>query len=1128
MRKRIVPVVVLLTLLVSLLPPRYAAAPLSAAPLVTLEVEPNNSAAAAQLLDLSLQNVTVVGGALPIGDQDWFKITVAANSRLWLYCDTGGAQNAGATSRDVQLTLLQSDGTTAVEMDDDDAGAFGNSAVSEVDLAAVIGRRLTTAGAYYLRLQAYSISAKIDPYRLYIVSTTQESAEVEPNDTPAQATVLASTAQNVGVRLGNVANGEEDYYAIGALAGNIITVIADGDPERDGSGADLKLELRSSNGTTVITSADLPFAGSGANPAAEALCYSAPVSGTYYLRVLGFGGSATSYALLGADATSDAPTLISLADFRALAYEDGVRLEWQSGYELGNLGYRLYCDEGGKRTLLNSELIAGAALRIGEQAALRAGQRYAWFEAAAGSRKSAAYWLEDVDLQGGSTWHGPFYSQAVSGAAPDHAKARLLSSLNRARAAGLTPPLLPVATPTTLALSLAPGTDSNGGALRLGVKEAGWYRLTGAALRQAGLPASLDPRRLQLTVAGHAAPIVVTGEADGRLDADDAVEFYGLGLDTPSTDTRPYWLGVGAQPGKRIVLVKGESGTAALPWFAHTVERKDRQIYFAALRNGEAENFFGAVISASPITQTLNISQLASDATADASLEVALQGVTKTAHRVLLSCNDVALGALDFDSQSRAVKAFALPPGLLREGDNRVLLQSQGAGDVSLVEHLRLTYARRFTATANQLGYSASGGATASISGFTDKDLRAMDVTDADNPQEVAVRVTENRDGGYQASVTAVGQGERRMLVISPQAARQPPSLSAPVASRWGTPNQAADVVLIAPRFLLPGLPPLVEWQRQTGWRSVAIAVEDLYDEFACGEKTPQAIKRFLLYARQAWQTKPQYVLLVGDASYDARNYLGYGNNDLVPTKLLDTAYMETASDDWFADFNDDGLAELAVGRLPVRRLSDLQNYIDKRRRYDAGTLSRGPAILLLADRNDGFDFAAASDDLRPLLPESATVTALYRSRLDEATAKQQLLAALQQGQTLVNYAGHGSVSDWRQWLSGSDLETLSNRRLPLVVAMTCLTGYFQEAAQESLAESWLQAPAGGVAVWASSGLTAPRQQAALNQELYRRLFGAGTTPTLGEAMRQAKAAIADLDARRTWVLFGDPTMRVK
>jgi hypothetical protein len=57
----------------------------------------------------------------------------------------------------------------------------------------------------------------------------------------------------------------------------------------------------------------------------------------------------------------------------------------------------------------------------------------------------------------------------------------------------------------------------------------------------------------------------------------------------------------------------------------------------------------------------------------------------------------------------------------------------------------------------------------------------------------------------------------------------------------------------------------------------------------------------------------------VGDASLDPRDYFGVGDLDFVPTKLIDTVYMETASDDWYVDLNNDGLPEMAIGRLPVQ-----------------------------------------------------------------------------------------------------------------------------------------------------------------------------------------------------------------
>jgi hypothetical protein len=78
------------------------------------------------------------------------------------------------------------------------------------------------------------------------------------------------------------------------------------------------------------------------------------------------------------------------------------------------------------------------------------------------------------------------------------------------------------------------------------------------------------------------------------------------------------------------------------------------------------------------------------------------------------------------------------------------------------------------------------------------------------------------------------------------------------------------------------------------------------------------------------------------------------------------------------------------------------------------------------------------------------------------------------------------------------------------------------------MAEALLKAPQGGaVAVWGSSGLTYPDQQSLMNQELIRLLFNGGSL-RLGEATMRAKAATEDQDVRRTWILFGDPSMRLR
>jgi hypothetical protein len=93
---------------------------------------------------------------------------------------------------------------------------------------------------------------------------------------------------------------------------------------------------------------------------------------------------------------------------------------------------------------------------------------------------------------------------------------------------------------------------------------------------------------------------------------------------------------------------------------------------------------------------------------------------------------------------------------------------------------------------------------------------------------------------------------------------------------------------------------------------------------------------------------------------------------------------------------------------------------------------------------------------------------------------------------------------------------------------MDCLNGLFQDVYGNPLAVALMLAPnGGGVAVLASSGLNQPASQTKLDQIVVQNAFGSSRLP-LGDAIVQAKSQIDDPDVRRTYVLLGDPAMRIK
>jgi len=108
----------------------------------------------------------------------------------------------------------------------------------------------------------------------------------------------------------------------------------------------------------------------------------------------------------------------------------------------------------------------------------------------------------------------------------------------------------------------------------------------------------------------------------------------------------------------------------------------------------------------------------------------------------------------------------------------------------------------------------------------------------------------------------------------------------------------------------------------------------------------------------------------------------------------------------------------------------------------------------------------------------------------------------------------------------------LSNgNNLSVFTLLTCLNGYFVQPAIgfESLAEVLLKAQNGGAAaVWASTGETTPDIQEIMATRFYQQL-ALGNIKRLGDLVNDAKTVVnAGRDVRLSWVLLGDPMLKVR
>ena len=843
--------------------------------------------------------------------------------------------------------------------------------------------------------------------------------------------------------------------------------------------------------------------------------------------------------------TIQAPTAVQLSSFQAqMRAGGGVLLEWRTREEVRNLGFHVYREDAQGRHQLDPSLIAGGALLLRGAQPGHPARTYQWLDPQGTSTSS--YILEDVDLNGVRNTHGPVTPAGADTSVPNAASyspATLLNQLTKSLPSPSQMPLpwrpgspVPAPAPTGGAEVSSAYLDALPAA-KISVNSEGWYVVTRAQLAAAGFDPGSDARTLQLFAEGVEQPMAILGQQGGYLTNNGAIAFYGTAIDTPFSGTRVYWLVRGSQQGKRIPVSAG-SGAPSVESFLSSVTLEQRTTYFAALLNGpNADNFFGALVSTEPVDQDLAIAHYDPTSSIPAQLTITLQGVTAgQPHSVTVAVNGSSVGVLNFDGQDNFTSSFAVQEGLLQNGTNTVTLTAlNGDSDTSLVQSIVLNFPHTYTADSDWLRASAPAGAHVKISGFSNQQIQAYDISDPLNIVQLAGPITFDNSG---SSITLTVPGapssatSHTLIAFAADQISSPSAVTYHLQSSLAEQRTGADIVIITHPDFASTVEPLVNLRKSQQHQVAVVTVDQLFDAYNYGERSPFALQSYLQFASTKWNEKPQSVLLLGDASFDPRDYLGLGDFDFVPTRIIETAAFKTASDDWFSDFQNTGFATIPTGRIPARTAADAALVISKVVNYERNT-SQGSwqqQALIVADQNVGVDFSSEADLATALLPPSLVATKILADGQSTTAVSEQIFEAVNSGTLLVNYTGHGAEQQWSfsDLLDNTSAATLSNGgRLPVFLLMDCLNGFFHDVYAESLSTALLLAPNGGaVAVWASSGFTTAPPQAAMDQALLRTLAANPSQP-LGRSILTSKLKITDPDVRRTWILFGDPAMRV-
>ena len=338
------------------------------------------------------------------------------------------------------------------------------------------------------------------------------------------------------------------------------------------------------------------------------------------------------------------------------------------------------------------------------------------------------------------------------------------------------------------------------------------------------------------------------------------------------------------------------------------------------------------------------------------------------------------------------------------------------------------------------------------------------------------------------------------------------------------------------------------------GYDTLVLRMEDLYDQFAFGEKTPLALHAFL----QAYWPKhqPKYLLLAGralvpsaqirqkDTAVFQRNApQAFAFQDLVPTGGF------PPSDSQFVrglNLEDPALPAMAVGRIPAKNGQEFADYLDKVKEIALLETSGTPKILHLV----GGMNPAETERHRSFMEGFATVATRGIQEVEVITQVKQEATEVQRlnlnqeinaGLMMLTYFGHGSL-EYNEldfgYVSDPSLGYANAGSYPLLLINGCEYGN-AFGPSYSQGEDWLITPKkGAIAVLSNSSVGVDILLKRSSELLYRGLFDwdeSSCSPTLGEILLKAEREFTDRYGQRPeyqahWaqlILLGDPALRL-
>jgi len=346
----------------------------------------------------------------------------------------------------------------------------------------------------------------------------------------------------------------------------------------------------------------------------------------------------------------------------------------------------------------------------------------------------------------------------------------------------------------------------------------------------------------------------------------------------------------------------------------------------------------------------------------------------------------------------------------------------------------------------------------------------------------------------------------------------------------------------------------------------VVVTPQEIYNEFSSGSQDISAIRDFVkfLYDKEPDTNKtPRYLLLLGDASYDYKNYTP-NNTNFVPSFQTLNSYSPTnsiVSDDFYGllDYNEgnelSGIVDIGIGRFPVQTIQEAKNMVNKVIRYTNPDEINGDKIKGLGDWRNIVCFIADDQDYNLHVDQSDNIAETVKhdnkninidkifldSYKQESApggefypdAKIDITNRFNRGALIINYTGHGGEKglSHERVVEVSDINSWKNYyNMPLLITATCEFTRFDDPSRTSAGEYvFLNNNGGGIALLTTTRLAFSTTNEYINKNFYKYVFNKNNNEylRLGDIIKLTKQASGSSFSYKNFTLIGDPAMKL-